>query len=156
MHYLATAMSKEIFCCLMSFCLAHNPSFHSCIWDILGHSFGIFGICVSPASRIFRDDPNPPHLPGPGICLFVTNEAKTVLKHSSKGTGGAQPFPWSPVVAGGGCSLWRSCRFLPWKPRSQPSSAFPLAQPQGTFPCSPCSEHHICYREKQSGLLRFF
>lgn len=39
---------------------------------------------------------------------------------------------------------------------SQPSSAFPLAQPQGTFPCSPCSKHRVCYREKQSDLLRFF
>lgn len=104
--------------------------------------------CASPASRVFRDYPNPPHLPGTRICLFVTNEAKTVLKYSSEGTGAAQTFPWSPVVPGGGCSLWRSCRLWPWKPRSQPGSTFPLAQPQGTFPCSPCSKHHVCYREK--------
>lgn len=38
MHYLTTTMSKENSCCLIPFChscLAHNPSFHFCIWDIL-------------------------------------------------------------------------------------------------------------------------
>lgn len=39
-------------------------------------------------SRIFRDYPNPPHLAGTGICLFVTNQAKTVLKCCSAGPEG--------------------------------------------------------------------
>lgn len=63
-------MSEESSGCLMWFCLAHNPStaaFGIILEIHLGYS------CASPVSRIFRDYPNPPHLPGTGICLFVTN-----------------------------------------------------------------------------------
>lgn len=48
MHYLTTTVSKESFCWLISFCLAHNPSLHFCIWDNLGYIWDILVPLLSP------------------------------------------------------------------------------------------------------------
>lgn len=144
MQYLTATMSKESSCCLIPFRLAHSPCFHFCIWDNLGYSYGIFVPLLSPGHLGTIPAPSPRNQ---NLFIYYQwgwNCPEILFKRNWWGS----DIPMDPVVPGAGCSLWGSCRLLPRKPRSQPSSTFPLAQPQGTFPCSPCSKHHICYGEK--------
>lgn len=87
------------------------------------------------------------------VYLFVTNQAKTVLKNSSQGTGGAQPFPWSPVVPGAEAADYCHGSLV-----LSPAPHFPwLSLKEHLFPCSlPALSTTFVIREKQSDLLGFF
>lgn len=124
-------MSKENSCCLISFChscLAHNPSFHFCIWDILVPLLSPGHLGTIPTRPISQE---------PGFVYLLPTRLKlswnavpkelVQLRHSH----GALLFQVVPVPRGEAADRCRGSRAL------SPAPHFPWLGLKEHFPALP-------------------